>query len=231
MAIHSPSVRFHRATELSWLLLFSSPQTAAIQRLVAVLDQDPPPGLLELTPSYAGLLVEFNRPDLAEAIQQHLSFCIEQLGDIQLPSSPVFEIPVFYGGEFGPDLGFAADFLRMSVSEIVEAHTNQVFTVAFYGFRPGFAYLEGWPSRLALPRLESPRSQVPAGSVALAGQQCGIYPSPSPGGWRIIGRTPFAVFDPQAQSFSPFPLGSKIRFYPSRPEAWASNPEKAQRPR
>jgi inhibitor of KinA len=221
-------VRFLPASESALLVDFAAPHSEIrpdtiqrVHRLVHLLDHSPLPGILELTPSYTSLLIEFSTPTLTlEDVQSHVSFCLEQIGHIELPAAETREVPVFYGGEYGPDLGWVADHLRLTISQLVQAHCETIFTVAFFGFLPGFAYLEGWPAKYSVPRLDSPRLQVPAGSVALAGVQCGIYPQLSPGGWRLLGRTPLPLIDPNSPSFSPFSLGMKIRFYPANPSQW-----------
>lgn len=192
-----------------------------IHRLVAILDLSPLAGIEEYTPAYSSLLVEFDPVQLtAKEVMEHIQFCMEQIGQIELPATQQLEIPVFYGGEYGPDLPFCADRLGMSISQFVEAHCEQTYSVAFFGFLPGFSYLFGWPSKWSMPRLDSPRPKVPAGSVGLAGSQCGIYPCESPGGWRILGRTPAKMIDTQRSQFSLFTIGAQIRFYPSNPSAW-----------
>ena len=192
-----------------------------IHRLVGLLDISHLDGIEELTPAYASLLVEFDPLKLtSDAVIEHVRFCLEQIGNIELPAPQQMEIPVFYGGEYGPDLPYCADRLGMSVSQLVQAHCDQTYSVAFFGFLPGFAYMFGWPTKWSLPRMESPRPRVAAGSVALAGSQCGIYPVESPGGWRILGRTPLKVIDTTRPQFSLFTIGAQVRFYPSNPSAW-----------
>ncbi len=121
-------------------------------------------------------------------------------------------IPVCYGGELGPDLGFVAEHHRLSPEEVVRLHGEPLYRVYMLGFTPGFPYLGGLSPRLATPRLDQPRARVAAGSVGIAGPQTGIYPVESPGGWRIIGRTPLRLFDPAARE--PFLLraGDRLRF-------------------
>lgn len=223
------SPQFLIASEAAVLVEFGNSQQAdlrpdivqKIHRLVALLDLSPLNGIEEYTPAYASLLVEFD-PLLLEArhVIDHIHFCLEQIGQIKLPAPQSIEVPVFYGGDYGPDLPFCADRFGMSVSQLVEAHCEQTYSVAFFGFLPGFAYLFGWPSKWSMPRLDSPRPKVAAGSVALAGSQCGIYPTESPGGWRIIGRTPAKIIDTQRSQFSLFTIGAQIRFYPSNPSTW-----------
>jgi inhibitor of KinA len=223
------NLRFVRASEAALLVEFGDGLSGEIRpevvqrihRLVALLDLSPLDGILDLTPAYSSLLVEFDALRVEEErVIEHVRFCLEQIGQIELPAAQTLEIPVFYGGEYGPDLPFCAERLGMSVSQMVEAHCNQLYSVAFFGFLPGFAYLMGWPQKWAMPRLDSPRAKVVAGSVAIAGAQCGIYPSSSPGGWRILGRTPAKVIDLDRKDFSLFPIGAQVRFYPSSPSAW-----------
>ena len=217
------------ATEASILLEFGSGRPTDIKqetiqrihRLVALLDHSPLDGLEEITPSYTSILLEYDpSKQTRSSVEAHVRFCLESIGSIELEPPQQMEIPVFYGGEFGPDLPFCADRLGLSMSELVEAHCEPIYSVAFFGFLPGFAYLSGWPAKFSLPRLDSPRPRVPAGSVAVAGAQCGIYPSDSPGGWRILGRTPLKVIDTSRTNFSLLSIGAQIRFYPSNPAAW-----------
>lgn len=221
--------QFRPASEAAILIEFGNGQQADIKpeiihrvhRLISLLDLSGLEGIEELTPAYSSILVEYNPLQLTAAqVEDHARFCLEQIGKIELPTPQQLEVPVFYGGEYGPDLGFCADRLGLSVSQFVEAHCEPSYSVAFFGFLPGFAYLYGWPTKNSLPRLDTARPKVPAGSVAIAGAQCGIYPSDSPGGWRILGRTPLEVIDASRPNFSLFSIGAQVRFYPSNPSAW-----------
>jgi KipI family sensor histidine kinase inhibitor len=122
------------------------------------------------------------------------------------------EIPVRYGGDDGPDLESAAAELGLAPAQLVQRHAAGDYTVAMIGFAPGFPYLLGLDPALALPRLATPRTVVPAGSVAIGGAQTGIYPRESPGGWRLIGRTPLALFDPSRDPPALLAPGDRIRF-------------------
>ncbi|HEY5801712.1 MAG TPA: 5-oxoprolinase subunit PxpB [Burkholderiaceae bacterium] len=124
------------------------------------------------------------------------------------------EIPVYYGGDDGADLDDVARHCGMTASEVVAAHAGADYTVYFLGFQPGFAYLGGLPERLATPRRDTPRIQVPAGSVGIGGSQTGIYPQASPGGWQLIGRTPLALFDAGRREPALLAPGDLIRFVP-----------------
>jgi KipI family sensor histidine kinase inhibitor len=119
---------------------------------------------------------------------------------------------VRYGGEYGPDLREVAEATGLDEDDVVAVHAGAAYEVRFIGFSPGFPYLAGLPERLVTPRREAPRRHVPAGSVAIAGAQAGIYPCDSPGGWNIIGRTPFVLFDPALPAGAILAPGDRVRF-------------------
>jgi KipI family sensor histidine kinase inhibitor len=122
------------------------------------------------------------------------------------------EIPVCYGGDFGPDLDALASHAKLTAADVIARHTAATYTVAMLGFAPGFPYLFGLDPALEMPRRASPRTRVPAGSVAIGGAQTGIYPSELPGGWQLIGRTPLALFDAQRDPPSLLMPGDRVRF-------------------
>ena len=126
-------------------------------------------------------------------------------------------VPVCYGGEFGPDLAEVAAFGGVTESEAARLHATPVYRVFMLGFLPGFAYMGTVDRRIAAPRRSNPRTRVPAGSVAIAGPQTGIYPCESPGGWQLIGRTTLCLFDPSRQEPSTFAAGDLVQFYPVSP--------------
>jgi inhibitor of KinA len=128
------------------------------------------------------------------------------------PSGTHHTIPVLYGGEWGPDIQDVAVFAKMSVADVIRWHSSVLYRVFMLGFSPGFPYLGSVPEPLAMPRLAKPRTTVPAGSVGIVGSQTGIYPTSTPGGWRLIGRTPLALYRPN--SSRPFLLnpGDMVRF-------------------
>jgi inhibitor of KinA len=133
-------------------------------------------------------------------------------GNDILPAPRRVEVPVIYGGEGGPDLEFVARHNGLTPEEVVRRHSARDYPVYMIGFTPGFPYLAGLDERIAAPRLSSPRQVAPAGSVGIAGQQTGIYPVDSPGGWRLIGWTPLKLFDPQRQPASLLAPGDVVRF-------------------
>jgi inhibitor of KinA len=124
------------------------------------------------------------------------------------------DIPVAYGGAFGPDLEDVARFGQCSQDEVIARHTAVVYRVYLVGFVPGFAYMAEVDPRIAAPRRATPRTEVPAGSVAIAGGQTGIYPDVTPGGWNIIGRTPLLPFDVERAQPSLFKAGDRVSFRP-----------------
>jgi len=129
-----------------------------------------------------------------------------------MPEPREVEIPVVYGGEFGPDIGFVAAHTGLSEEEVVRLHTSVTYTVYMLGFAPGFVYLGGLPEALATPRLPTPRPSVPAGSVGIAGLQTGIYGLSTPGGWLLIGRTPLTMLDLNRQPPTLLQPGDRVRF-------------------
>lgn len=129
-------------------------------------------------------------------------------------TSRLIHIPVVYGGENGPDLQRVADYNQLSTAEVIELHQNGEYLVYMLGFLPGFPYLGGLDTKIATPRLETPRRKTSAGSVGIAHQQTGVYPIESPGGWNIIGKTPLQFFDKRNDQH-PFLVqaGDRIHFY------------------
>jgi inhibitor of KinA len=131
----------------------------------------------------------------------------------ELPSRRV-EVPVCYDEDLAPDLRDVARHVGLSADEVVRLHAGATYVVRFLGFSPGFPYLAGLPERLAMPRLERPRVRVPAGSVAIAGGQAGVYPQATPGGWRVVGRTPLRLFDADREPPALLRMGDLVRFVP-----------------
>jgi KipI family sensor histidine kinase inhibitor len=168
--------------------------------------------LVEVVPAYSSLAVIYdaNLVDFEGVKQaiQGLEFSVEKF------EGRLVEILVLYGGKYGPDLEFVAEYNGMTPEEVIEIHSKPVYRVYFLGFLPGFAYLGGMDERIATPRLEKPRLKVPAGSVGIAGKQTGIYPLESPGGWRLIGRTPLRLFNPSKEPPTLLQPGDRVKFVP-----------------
>ena len=172
-------------------------------------------GVTNVHPAYASILIDFNplrigRFDVERAAAELLT----RAASAPLPEPRTVEIPVAYGGEYGPDLEAVAELTGHTPDEVIALHSSAEYLVYFLGFSPGFPYLGGMPESIAAPRLETPRSRVPAGSVAIGGRQTGVYPMASPGGWRIIGRTPLRLFEPDADPPVLLRMGDHVRFVP-----------------
>lgn len=183
--------------------------------LVAALEAEPLDGSAELVLGYASLLVYYDCLQLG--YDQVEAWVRQRLAALEFqPAGPArrVEIQVHYGGEYGPDLPYVAHAHGLTPADVIRLHSQRDYPVYMMGFTPGFPYLGEMDPLLATPRLSTPRSRVPAGSVGIAGEQTGIYPLDSPGGWRIIGWTPQRLFDPYRQP--PFLLapGDLVRFIP-----------------
>jgi KipI family sensor histidine kinase inhibitor len=172
-------------------------------------------GVTNVHPAYASILIDF---DPLAAGHFELRCAAEELFAravaAPLPEPRTVEIPVVYGGADGPDLEAVAALTGHTAEQVVAIHSGAEYLVYFLGFSPGFPYLGGLPESIAAPRLETPRRRVPAGSVAIGGRQTGVYPMASPGGWRIIGRTPARLFQPEADPPVLLRMGDRVRFVP-----------------
>lgn len=186
-----------------------------VHALDATLRARPVPGLVETVPTYRSLLVIYDpQVSAANAMRAALTDALNALPTADVPAGRLVEIPVRYGGEWGPDLADVAAHCGMTTEALVDLHAQPVYTVAMLGFAPGFAYLLGLPEALATPRLATPRLRVPPGSVGIAGAQTGIYALATPGGWRIIGRTDFPLFDLARETPFALQAGDRVRFLP-----------------
>ncbi|HEV8694979.1 MAG TPA: 5-oxoprolinase subunit PxpB [Lysobacter sp.] len=214
------TARFEAIADDAWLLQLGdridATTNAGVHALSERIRQHSPAWLHDLVPAYASLGVFFDSAVIsADAVRDWLR---TQLGDSSaatagtVASTHLIEIPVAYGSDFGPDLDSAAAELGLMPDELVQRHVNGEYTVAMVGFAPGFPYLLGLDPALALPRLATPRTAVPAGSVGIGGAQTGIYPRESPGGWRLIGRTPLVLFDPAREPPALLAPGDRVRF-------------------
>lgn len=169
-------------------------------------------GVIEVLPTYRSITI-FYRPDQItyDELVAKLQTIKEGNEEGDSPSRRI-EIPTVYGGEYGPDLAYVAQHASLSEDEVIRIHTGTDYLVYMLGFSPGFTYLGGLDARIATPRLESPRVKIPAGSVGIAGSQTGMYPSESPGGWQLIGRTPLKLYDPKKEPPVFIQAGDYIRY-------------------
>lgn len=211
--------RFQPASDQSLLIYFGQEISIAahqqVRRLLHVLELEAVTGIRNLHPAYCSLLVDFDVLKLSHNdLEIILRGYLDRLQDVRLPEERQIEIPVSYGGEFGPDLDEVASICGITPAQAVELHCSVTYVVYFLGFVPGFAYLGELPQALSMPRLATPRRNVPPGSVGIAGKQTGVYPFATPGGWRLIGRTTTAMFRPDRNNRSLLSIGDRVRFVP-----------------
>ncbi len=172
-------------------------------------------GIVEVIPTYRSLLIIYDPAIMTlEGLEQELASIEDRLDELDIPSPRTVEIPVLYGGDFGPDMDFVAQAHNLTVDEVVRIHSSAVYQIYMIGFTPGFPFLGGLPEELHTPRMETPRTLVPAGSVGIANNQTGMYPIDSPGGWRLIGRTPLKLFDPSKEDPFLYGAGDMLKFVP-----------------
>lgn len=169
---------------------------------------DPPPGVTELVPAARTLLVAFD-PRATAADRLAADLAARPAGAGERAAAGVVEVPVRYDGA---DLADVARITGLAEEEVVRRHAGADYTVAFCGFSPGFGYLTGLPPELHLPRRDTPRTKVPAGAVAIAGEYAGVYPRPSPGGWQLLGSTDVVVWDLDRDPPALLTPGTRVRF-------------------
>lgn len=171
-------------------------------------------GITDLVPSYHSLAV-FYQPESIRfsELQQIILQCNANTVTNDSQQRHI-DIPVCYELDYAPDLILLAEHCQLSIEEVIQRHSQTHYDVYFLGFKPGFAYLGGLDSSLQMSRKATPRLQVPAGSVGIGGEQTGIYPQITPGGWQIIGRTPLTLFDPTQDSPCLLQPGDSVRFVP-----------------
>ena len=191
-------------------------QVAAMRTVIeAAIDEGKIKGIVELVPTYGSLLVVYDQLAVGYAgLIEQLKILAEGLEGVEIPDREVVEIPVVYGGEYGPDLGIVAQLNSLSEDEVIKRHSEAEYPIYMLGFVAGFPYLGGMDKSIAAPRKQTPRLKIPAGSVGIAGQQTGIYSVESPGGWQIIGRTPLKLYDADREKPILLRAGQSIRFKP-----------------
>lgn len=243
----SLDVQFRIASDQSLLVYFDSPKENAgapspagansltplqnqitieaheqVRRLLRLMELEPIPGVRNLHPAYCSVLVKFDAMKLRPGeLEKSLRGYIQRMEKVTLPEARLVEIPVCYGGEYGPDLKDVAELHGITAERVIELHAATPYITYFLGFAPGFAYLGQLREALATPRLGTPRKSVPAGSVGIAGTQTGVYPISTPGGWRLLGRTPAKMFQPERAEMSLLSIGDRVRFVPISREQFA----------
>ena len=171
--------------------------------------------IIDIIPSFKSCLIHFNSRSISyDDLTSFLMNKAEDIASMQIPEPRSHEIPVHYGGEYGPDMEFVCSYSGLNEEEVIEIHTSTVYTVFAVGFMPGFPYMGTLDKKIYAPRLETPRLKVPEGSVGLAQLQTGIYSFESPAGWRIIGKTDLRLFNPTEAPYSLLQMGDLVRFVP-----------------
>lgn len=220
-------MRFCAASDQSLLVYLGEeiglPAHERVLKLLRSIEKKPPVWLRNVQPAYCSLLVSFdaNRANHAE-VEATLRKYEERAKPLRALKRKIVEIPVRYGDQFGPDLEEVAKIHRLTTDRVIELHCSRTYHAYFLGFAPGFAYLGDLPHQIATPRLETPRKKVPAGSVAVAGTQTGIYPFAAPGGWRLLGRTPLSLFRTNRKPMQLISIGDQVRFQPISHEEYLS---------
>ena len=177
-------------------------------------------GVLDIVPAYASVAIHVDPLQLPISTLTERLYEVSSEGKASLPVKQ-HRIPVLYGGEWGPDLHDVAAFARRSLGDTIQLHHETLYRVYMLGFTPGFPYMGLVPASIAMPRLATPRTIVPAGSVGIAESQTGIYPTATPGGWRLVGRTPVSLYQPQSSEPFLFSPGDTVQFYPIDAEEFA----------
>ena len=193
-----------------------------VRSMAIVMEQNALEGVTEVIPTYRSLLIVYDPSGTNPAeLQKALKTLESRLDEIKIPPPDTVEIPVCYGGEFGPDIEYVAESHNLTVDEVIELHCRPQYLIYMVGFTPGFPFLGGLSEKLQTPRLETPRTFVPEGSVGIANNQTGIYPVASPGGWRLLGRTPVKLFAPGRRNPFLYQAGDRIKFSPISAEEYA----------
>lgn len=201
-----------------------------VRNLKLAIESEKVPGIVETVPTYRSLLVYFDPLQMHPGrLREALNRLIQQPNASELMRPKVIEIPTVYGGEYGPDLEFVASHNHLTTDEVIQIHTGTPYLIYMLGFLPGFPYLGGMSFRIAAPRLDTPRTRIPPGSVGIAGTQTGIYPTESPGGWRLIGRTPLKIFNPACEPPAFFQAGDYLKFVSITSEEFARIGEEVAR--
>ena len=221
--------QFRAASDQSLLVSFGQQITLEnherVVKLLRLLQSHPIDEIRNLHPAYCSVLLKFDALKLDhDELRSRLLPYLAHLDQAPLTTPRQIEIPVCYGGEFGPDLNDLAAIHGISPAQAIELHSSPVYLVYFLGFAPGFAYLGGLPEALTTPRLPTPRAKVPQGSVGIGGNQTAVYPFATPGGWRLIGRTPVAMFRRDQARMSLLQIGDHVNFRPISLEEFAEFP-------
>jgi len=202
-----------KAVLIEFEQIISEETSARIRHITSNIENSKNPAVIEIIPAYASICVTYD-PCMTDydAFTEFLSSFLIKSSDNDFASATVFEIPVLYNHETGPDLRFVSEHCKLLVDEIISIHTSSEYLIYMLGFAPGFPYLGGMDERISTPRLKVPRTKIKAGSVGIAGSQTGMYPLESPGGWQLIGQTPIKLYDPNRTPAVYYSAGDYIKY-------------------
>ncbi len=214
-----PDIRILTAGDSALLIEFGkeiNPETnRKITAIVQLMREQHIEGIVDVIPAFCSLLINYDPRVLSyEELKERMENLLKMETKTETTRKRIFEIPVCYGGEYGPDIDNIAEHAGLSVNEVIKIHSSKDYLIYMLGFLPGFTYLGGLDERIHTPRLASPRLTIRAGSVGIGGSQTGIYPLDSPGGWQLMGLTPVRTYDPERQTPILVEAGDYIRFIP-----------------
>ena len=214
-----PDIRILTAGDSALLIEFGkeiNPETnRKITAIVQLMREQHIEGIVDVIPAFCSLLINYDPRVLSyEELKERMENLLKIETKTEITRKRIFEIPVCYGGEYGPDIDNIAEHAGLSVNEVIKIHSSKDYLIYMLGFLPGFTYLGGLDERIHTPRLASPRLTIRAGSVGIGGSQTGIYPLDSPGGWQLMGLTPVRTYDPERQTPILVEAGDYIRFIP-----------------
>ena len=214
-----PDIRILTAGDSALLIEFGkeiNPETKRkITAIVQLMREQHIEGIVDVIPAFCSLLINYDPRVLSyEELKERMENLLKMETKTETTRKRIFEIPVCYGGKYGPDIDNIAEHAGLSVNEVIKIHSSKDYLIYMLGFLPGFTYLGGLDERIHTPRLASPRLTIRAGSVGIGGSQTGIYPLDSPGGWQLMGLTPVRTYDPERQTPILVEAGDYIRFIP-----------------
>lgn len=201
-----------------------------IMAIVQIIREQHIEGIVDMIPAFCSLLINYDpRVITYEQITERITAILKMEVKSEEAKKTVVEIPVCYGGKYGPDIDTIAENAGLSVEEVIQIHSSRDYLIYMLGFLPGFSYLGGLDERIHTPRLANPRLKIAAGSVGIGGSQTGIYPMDSPGGWQLLGMTPVKTYDPDREVPILYEAGQYIRFVPIDEKEYERIKELAER--